>query len=320
MRLIRQLAPMVLLVTRCIAILAATGGTIAAAADPPKANGAFELRSPAFTDGGELPMDFTCDGSRASPPLEWANTPAGTRSFAVTMHHVPGPGDTHVYWVVYNIAADVKSLAKNSADVGVRGINTVNRRQEYTPPCSKGPGAKKYTLTVYALSAEPKLAVPAKQVTMEALLEAMKGNTLGTAVMNVTYTRKTGGQADGPAANGGRPEPRGGAGAGGGGAPGGERRGSQQGERRGPPPADRAIEGLTLSPEQKAKVEPILQQHRQKMREQREKLEAELLQELKKVLDAKQYEQVEAAIRQGGPPPPAPPPPSPRENSDEDDV
>ena len=41
--------------------------------------------------------------------------------------------------------------------VGTVGSNSVNDRTEYAPPHSKGPGAKTYILTVYALSAPPQL-------------------------------------------------------------------------------------------------------------------------------------------------------------------
>ena len=150
---------------------------------------AFTLTSPAFTDGGTLPAEFTCDGKRASPPLEWSKAPAGTQSFAITMHHIPGPGDKHVYMVIYNIPADVHVLPKNSKDLGTFGVNTVNGQQEYTPPCSKGPGPKKYTMTVYALSAAPKMDQPASSVTMDILLAAIKDTTLATAQMSVTYSR-----------------------------------------------------------------------------------------------------------------------------------
>ncbi len=148
----------------------------------------FTLASPAFTRGGAYPVEFTCDGERASPPLAWSNPPAGTRSFAVTMHHIPEPGEKHVYLVIYNIPADVKSLAKNAHDIGAWGINTVNGQPEYTPPCSKGPGPKTYTLTVYALSSEAKLTLPGR-VTMDALLEAIKDKTLATSAMDVVYAR-----------------------------------------------------------------------------------------------------------------------------------
>ena len=154
------------------------------------ANGtAFKLTSPAFNDGGTLPEKYTCDGGRASPPLAWSNPPVGTKFFAITMHHIPGPGDKHVYLVIYNIPANVLSLPENARDIGTFGINTVNGKQEYTPPCSKGPGPKLYTMTVYALSSEAKLDLPANAVTMDLLLAAIKCKTLTTATMNVTYSR-----------------------------------------------------------------------------------------------------------------------------------
>jgi phosphatidylethanolamine-binding protein (PEBP) family uncharacterized protein len=106
------------------------------------------------------------------------------------MHHVAGPGDTHWYWVLYDIPANVTSLAKNSAGIGTLGTNSVNGNTAYTPPCSKGPGPKIYTYTVYALSAQPQLSVPASQVSREVLLEAIQDITLASAELNVTYTRQ----------------------------------------------------------------------------------------------------------------------------------
>jgi hypothetical protein len=120
------------------------------------------------------------------------------------MHHIPGPTrdgvhaeDKHVYLVLYNIPATATSLDKalKKASGGAEstwgwGVNTVNRRAEYAPPCSKGPGDKRYTLTVYALSKE--LAItPADRngATMDELLTAMKDSTLGTATLDVTYAR-----------------------------------------------------------------------------------------------------------------------------------
>jgi phosphatidylethanolamine-binding protein (PEBP) family uncharacterized protein len=292
-----------------VASMLATGVSAA----PPTES--FELHSPAVGTDGKLPADFTCDGSRSSPPVEWVNPPAGTKSFALTMHHIPGPGDKHVYWVLYNIPADTRTLAKSVADVGIRGINTVNSRTEYAPPCSKGPGVKKYTLTVYALSSEPKIDAQPSAVTMDILLDAIKDRTLGTAVLDVTYERgsKTGGRAQEPQENGpATREPRGGPGGG--------------------PPVDRALRELTLSDEQKAKSDPILRQYREHMdrlREQRDKLNDQLLRDLKEILDVHQIAKLDMALKQPPGPPPsgdrpgnggapaAPPPPPPNGNENE---
>lgn len=148
----------------------------------------FVLRSSEVAEGGMLPKEFTGDGSSATLPLQWSGAPLGTRSFALIMHH-KAPGGIKWYWVLYNIPADVTSLPKNVKGTGTLGNNSVNRDLGYAPPHSKGPGPKKYTLTVYALSAAPKITVPADQVSRDVLLAAMKDSILATADLNVIYSR-----------------------------------------------------------------------------------------------------------------------------------
>ena len=139
-----------------------------------------------------LPAEFTGDGVAASPPLEWTGAPAGTKSYALIMHH-EAPDQTKWYWILYNIPATVQSLPENVKGVGTLGTNSVNDRTEYAPPHSKGPGPKIYILTVYALSAPPQLTVPPSQVNREVLLAAIKDRTLGSAELQVIYTRQGGG-------------------------------------------------------------------------------------------------------------------------------
>ena len=183
-------------------VLKMAGGSTAAAApaaattsapvtSSPGAGSGFVLRSPEVEEGGTLPKEFTGDGRGATLPLEWSGAPAGTRSFAVIMHHVPGPGTTKWYWVLYNIPAAVSSLPKNVTGIGTLGNNSVNDQVGYAPPHSKGPGAKKYTYTVYALSAPPKINVPAEEVSRDVLLAALKDSILASAELNVIYTRFT---------------------------------------------------------------------------------------------------------------------------------
>src|SRR5690349_23974057 len=121
---------------------------------PVSSDGIFTLRSSVVSEGGALPKEFTCDGASATLPLEWSGAPAGTKSFALIMHHIPGPGDSHWYWVLYDIPGEVTSLVRNRSGIGKLGNNRVNSETKYAPPCSKGPGEKIYTYTVYALSAQ----------------------------------------------------------------------------------------------------------------------------------------------------------------------
>ena len=153
---------------------------------PPDDFGTLVVTSPAFKPGGKYPVDFTCDGSDASPPIEWKNAPEGTKSFALNVWHVPGPGDVKSYWVLYNIPAAVAALPRNVTGVGVVGLND-KRRTGYDPICSKGPGLKTYHITVYALSQELKLAPG--QATRANLLRDMANVELAQKTLTFQYER-----------------------------------------------------------------------------------------------------------------------------------
>lgn len=149
----------------------------------------FVLASPALAAGAPLPVEFTGDGAGISPPLAWQGAPAGTRAYALVMHHVDPQGLVKWYWILYNIPPETAALPKGATGIGLRGTNSVNRRPEYAPPHSKGPGLKTYVCTLYALSEPVALAVGPEQVTRELLLEAMAGKVLGQAELTFSYTR-----------------------------------------------------------------------------------------------------------------------------------
>ena len=93
--------------------------------------------------------------------------------------------------------------------IGTLGSNSVNNRGGYAPPHSKGPGAKTYIYTVYALSAPPDLTVPAlKVVNREVLLAAMKDKILASAELSVVYSRPEGATSQGEERGPGVDRPR----------------------------------------------------------------------------------------------------------------
>jgi len=167
-------------------------GENSSTASTPRAANAFSFSSSGVGANGLLDAKFTCDGDGVSPPFQWSDLPAGTKSLALTMHHLPGPGgDEHVYIVTWNIPATTKSLDAGQKNLGAWGVNTVNGRAEYAPPCSKGPGEKIYVVTLYALSAEAKLSASGK-VTRSDLLASIKDITLGSAAIDLRYARPSG--------------------------------------------------------------------------------------------------------------------------------
>ncbi len=104
----------------------------------------LKVTSAAIDGQGKLLKEFTCDGSGASPPVAWTGAPEATKSFALVLWHVPGPGELKSYWVVYNIPGNVNRVEKNAKTTGVVGLNG-KRRAEYDPMCSKGPGSRNIT-------------------------------------------------------------------------------------------------------------------------------------------------------------------------------
>ena len=115
--------------------------------------------------------------------------PAGTKSFAVIMHHIAPDNEIKWYWTLYNIPAAVLSLPRNVTGIGTLGNNSVNGQVGYEPPCSQGPGNKTYIFTVYALSAPVEITASPPEVTREVLLAAMSDRTLATAELPVVYAR-----------------------------------------------------------------------------------------------------------------------------------
>jgi phosphatidylethanolamine-binding protein (PEBP) family uncharacterized protein len=163
-----------------------------AAAKPADKNTTFKLSSPAVKDGEKLPVEFTGDGASASPPLAWTGVPKGTQSLVLIMHHLDPEGKTKIYWLMYDIDPKTTSVAKNVTDFGKMGVSTVHNRVEYASPHSKGPGEKKYVLTLFALSAKPDLSKAESPITADPVLAAMKGKILAAADLTVLYTRPAG--------------------------------------------------------------------------------------------------------------------------------
>ena len=165
----------------CFSLNAAYGDTA-----PKTDNSSFVLSSSKLSDGAKLPKMYTCDGDSESPPLSWSGAPEGTKSFAIIMDH-QAPDGMHWYWTLYNIDPSTTQI-KSGESIGQLGTNGVNDKNEYAPPCSRGPGEKQYTYTVFALSSTVNFDDNAK-VDRDSLLEAIKDITLASADMNVMYER-----------------------------------------------------------------------------------------------------------------------------------
>ncbi len=108
-----------------------------------KPNGTFVLTSPEVTDGGNLPGDYTGDGSGATLPLAWKGAPAGTHGYALIMDHLAPGNVMKSYWTMWDIPASTANLPKNAKGAGKIGAS-FKGQLGYEPPHAQGPGAEKW--------------------------------------------------------------------------------------------------------------------------------------------------------------------------------
>jgi Raf kinase inhibitor-like YbhB/YbcL family protein len=150
----------------------------------------LKLTSPSYSGGSFIPEKHTCDGKDISPPLEWSDVPAGTRSFAIIFEDPDASAKTWVHWVLYNIPADQRKLEENISSLKTlptgakHGINDFNKIS-YNGPCPPG-GTHRYVMKLYALDKALDLDPGAGKTE---LLQAMDGHILDQAELVAKYKR-----------------------------------------------------------------------------------------------------------------------------------
>lgn len=155
---------------------------------------AFKLYSPAFRNGDEIPLQYTCEGRNISPPLFWEGVPENAKSL-VLMVTDPDAPDPHAptriwtHWIVYGIPPAVTTFAAAASPFAMptgcyEGLNGWNKL-EYGGPCPPI-GRHRYFYTLYALDIElPRLSNPTR-VEIESL---MNGHILEQAQLFGTYAK-----------------------------------------------------------------------------------------------------------------------------------
>jgi hypothetical protein len=158
----------------------------ASAAEP------FSLTSPAFKDGtmlakknaGANKANPNCVGENVSPPLQWKNPPADTKSYALLMVDPEGRNGLGViHWVAYGIPASVTGFAEGEtgkpSDKYVGGKGTAGQGI-YLGPCTPPNTTEHhYTFTMIATDLDPKALPPG--LTRDELLAKLDGHAKGAA-------------------------------------------------------------------------------------------------------------------------------------------
>ena len=151
----------------------------------------MRLSSSAFRDGDTIPRRYTCDGENLSPPLEWNDAPAGTRSFALLCDDPDAPSGTWRHWAIYDLPPDAAGLPEGA---GIHGGEADGKQaandfghEAYGGPCPpRGHGTHHYHFRLLALSAD---SLKLRAATCRDVEREAKRHVLAEAVLVGLYRR-----------------------------------------------------------------------------------------------------------------------------------
>ncbi|ULQ57753.1 YbhB/YbcL family Raf kinase inhibitor-like protein [Flavihumibacter rivuli] len=142
------------------------------------------VTSEAFTEEGEIPHRYTCDGAGVSPPLHIGGLPEGTQSLAIIVDDPDAPVGTWVHWLAWNMPAT--QLLKEDVHPPVQGRNDFGDNR-YGGPCPPRGPAHHYHFKVYALGTQLGLGEGARKIELE---RAMGSHIIGFGELVGLYQRK----------------------------------------------------------------------------------------------------------------------------------
>lgn len=151
----------------------------------------MHLRALAFTQGADIPMQFSCDGANVSPALRWDRAPTGVETFAFVMDDPDAPGGTWVHWVLYDLPATALELPEgveptDRLPAGARQGRNDFGRIGYGGPCPPPGAAHRYYIRLYALDVRLDLQSGATRAQLD---RSMKGHILAHAEVMGRYRR-----------------------------------------------------------------------------------------------------------------------------------
>lgn len=110
----------------------------------------MELTSPAFEDGEDIPLEYTCDGDNINPALSISYVPPEAKSSVLIMDDPDAPEEVFVHWLLCNINPKISEIKEGQVPEGaVQGLNSAGQKK-YTGPCP-ATGTHRYFFRLFAL-------------------------------------------------------------------------------------------------------------------------------------------------------------------------
>jgi Raf kinase inhibitor-like YbhB/YbcL family protein len=151
------------------------------------------LISTAFSNGGDIPRKYTCQGEDISPSLSWSGVPKNAKALVLIVDDpdAPDPASpkmTWVHWVVYNIPATVEGFPEGQKELPAgaqAGFNDWHKKT-WGGPCPPV-GKHRYFFKLYALDQTIHFVMPPTKSDLE---KTMAKHVLAHAELIGLYQKK----------------------------------------------------------------------------------------------------------------------------------
>ena len=144
-------------------------------------NKSLSVTSTSFKNNGKIPVKYTCNGERITPPLTVGNVPPGAKSLALIIQDPDAPGG-FTHWIIWDMNIEGKiPEGFMSSHVGLNSLNQVG----YSAICAEST-THHYHFMVYALdtkldvrgSSSNRFDTDGPSTNKEKLEKLMKGHIL----------------------------------------------------------------------------------------------------------------------------------------------
>jgi Raf kinase inhibitor-like YbhB/YbcL family protein len=142
----------------------------------------LQIISDSITEGGNIPVRYSCQGDNVNPTLYIHNIPERTKTLAVIMEDPDAPGGVFTHWTAWNLPPDI--MLPENKQHHMSGLNG-SGKTGYIGPCPPS-GTHRYYFHVFALDAALKIENGADRKTME---EAMKKHILAKGSLMGKYKK-----------------------------------------------------------------------------------------------------------------------------------
>lgn len=151
----------------------------------------MKLYSPVFSDGGNIPSHFTCEGENCNPELRISGVPHDAVTLVLIMDDPDVPEfvrkeKMYDHWVVFNIPPGTTKIEESTEPEGVLGKNT-SGALGYIGPCPPD-REHRYFFKLYALDCALSLPSGATKNEVE---KAMHGHIIAQTQLMGRYDKKS---------------------------------------------------------------------------------------------------------------------------------